>query len=300
MKKGLLLWAVLILFIGLTGCGAKALEGDCKCVVALENVPKELDMLDENLLEQFYVKVHMENIYSEKTMTVELNAENDFEAELKLQPGTYKIDYCYAGPTFLVPIEVESKVEKVELTKENTESVQVAITNESDFVDWAWSMNPSREILEAGAFSHKVQFEGQLIDLTEITNYVEFNYDKQVSSYKKATISGEKGVAITVLNENDAAANWQDCKLIEVSFGKNNVIWGQGAFIGMDVAKAANAKTGLYGKPASMSGTVLVGLGYADTCVSWLDEKSGDKLTLTIEPGGDYISGITYALEAFE
>ena len=300
MKKGLWLSAVFLLMLGLTGCGDNALEGNCKCVVALDNVPKEMDMLDENILEQVYVKVNLENIYSEKDITIELNAENDFQAELKLQPGTYTVNYCYAGPGIIVPIEAECKQEKVELTRENAQTIEITITNESEFADWVWNLNPAREVLETGAFSHKIQFEGKVIDLEQIANYVEFTYDKQVAAYKKASISGDKGVSITVLNENDEAADWKDCKLVEVSFDKSNVVWGQGAFIGMDVAEAVNAQEGLYGEPSAMSGTVLYGLGYAETFVSWLDEKSGDRLTLEISPDGDYISGITYDLEVFE
>lgn len=301
MKKGRLLLAVAALMFGLTGCGDNALEGDCKCTVALLEVPKELEMLDENLLEQFEISVELENIYSEKTLEVELTAENKFCAELKIQPGTYLVKYYYAGPSNLVPIEVEVKQDKIELTRENPQRIDVAITNQSEFADWAWSLAATREILEEGAFSRIVQFEGQLIDVTRITDYVEFQYENKVAGYEKATISnGEKGVTIVVQNRNEGVADWKDCKLVQVSFRKNNVIWGQGAFVGMDVAAAVHAKDGLYGEPYEMSGTVLAGVGYDRTYVSYLDEKKGDKLTLELVPDGDYISGISYELEVFE
>ncbi|MBQ9140303.1 MAG: hypothetical protein IJX63_00725, partial [Lachnospiraceae bacterium] len=248
MKKGRLLLAVIALVFGLTGCGDNALEGDCKCTVALLDVPKELEMLDENLLEQFEISVELENIYSEKTMEVELTAENRFCEELKIQPGTYLVKYYYAGPSNLVPIEVEVKQDKIELTRENPQKIDVVITNQSEFADWAWSCEATREILEAGAFSHKIQFEGQLIDVTEITDYVEFQCENKVSGYDKATISnGEKGVTIVVQNTKEGVADWTECKLVQVTFRKNNVIWGQGAFVGMNVAKAVHAKDGLYG-----------------------------------------------------
>ena len=94
--------------------------------------------------------------------------------------------------------------------------------------------------------------------------------------------------------------DWQECELIKVTFKKNNVIWGQGAFVGMDVTKAVHAEKGLYGEPYAMSGTVLAGLGYDRTYVSYLDTMSGDKLTLEIVPDGDYVSGICYELKVFE
>lgn len=301
MKKGLLLLAVSALVLGLTGCGSNALEGDCECTVALQNVPKEMEMLDDNLLEIFSIEVELENIYSEKSIEVELTAENDFKEELKLQPGTYLVKYCYASSGNLVPMEVEAKQEKIELTRDNPLTIDVAITNSAEFADWAWNTEPTREILEEDAFSRRVQFEGQLIDVTEIAKYVEFTHEEQVRAYEKVIIgNGEKGITITVQNQNETAANWQDCKLVEVTFRKNNVIWGQGAFVGMEVKEAVHAKEGLYGEPYNMSGTVLAGMGYDSTSVSYLNENSGDKLTLEIVPDGDYISRITYAFEVFE
>lgn len=302
MKKGIWLSVIVcMLMLGLSGCGRNALEGNCECIVALTEIPKELEMLDENILDEFYIKVELENIYSEKSMDVKLTADNDFQVKLKLQPGTYLVRYLYAAPSYLVPVEVASRQEKVELTKDSKTTVDIFITNQEDFSDWLWNMDPSREVLQEDAFSHRVQFEGKMIDIEDITDYVEFSYDSSLRAYEKATISNsEKGVTITVLNDSNIDAVWQDCKLIEVSFSKNNIIWGQGAFVGMDVTKAVNAKTGLYGEPSSMAGTILAGLGYSSTKVSWLDETSGDKLTLMIAPDGDSISGITYAFEAYE
>lgn len=301
MKKRRLFLAVSALMLGLTGCGEHALEGDCECVVSLLEVPKELEMLDENVLEQFVINVELENIYSEKSIDVELTAENDFCKELKLVPGTYLVKYCYAGPHKLVPLEVGAKQEKLELKRDTPLSVDVVITNGEEFADWAWSSEPTREILEENAFSHRVQFEGQLIDVTQITDYVEFTYDNKVGGYDKAVISNEeKGVTIVVQNQSKTAAEWQDCRLAEVSFWKNNVVWGQGAFVGMEVKAAVHAKEGLYGMPDDMSGTVLAGLGYDSTYVSYIEENSGDKLTLEIAPDGEYIAEICYGLEVFE
>lgn len=301
MKRGSLVFALVILILGLTGCGKNELEGDCKCTIALLDVPKELEMLDENLLEEFNISVRLENIYTEKTIDVRLTAANDFCQELKLQPGTYLIKYTYAGPVSLIPVEVEVKQEKIELTRGTPLAVDVVITNRKEFADWAWDMEASREILEESAFSGEIQFEGQMIDVTRIADYVEFEQKSKIPAYEKETLTNsEKGVSIVVQNTGDEAVNWRECELIKVSFKKNNVIWGQGAFVGMDVTKAVHAQKGLYGAPYAMSGTVLAGLGYTFTYVSYLDPMSGDKLTLEIVPDGDYISGISYELKVFE
>ncbi|MBQ7774438.1 MAG: hypothetical protein IJ379_00820 [Lachnospiraceae bacterium] len=301
MKKEKLLLAVLILIFGMTGCGENALEGDCECVVALENVPKELEMLDENVQEQFYISVVLENIYAQESVKVELNAENDFKEELKLQPGTYLINDCFASAAYLVPVEVEAKQEKIELTKDTPLTVDVAITNQEEVADWVWNGEASREILQADIFSRKVQFEGQMMDVSQIMDYVEFTSENQVRALEKATLHNtEKGVSIVVLNETESDADWKACKLMEVRFTKNNAIWAQGAHVGMSVKKAVHVQEGLYGKPDSMSGTVLMGSGYSNTLASWTDKSTGDKLTLEIIPDGDYISEIIYSMEVFE
>ena len=301
MKKASLLLAAWALVLGLTSCGKNELEGECECTVALLDVPKELQMLDENLLEQFEISLELENIYSEKTMDVELTAENDFCQELKLQPGTYLIRYSYAGPKKLIPVEVEVKQEKIELTREKPLAVDVLITNKQEFSDWVWKNTASREILEESAFSREIQFEGQMIDVTRIAEYVAFEQKSKIPPYEREIITNaEKGVTIVVQNTNSESTDWQECELIKITFKKNNVIWGQGAFVGMDVTKAVHAEKGLYGEPYAMSGTVLAGVGYDHTYVSYLDTMNGDKLTLEIAPDGNYISGISYEFKVFE
>ena len=301
MKKEKLLLAVLILIFGMTGCGKNTLEGDSECTIALENVPKELEMLDENVQKQFYISVVLENIYAQESVRVELNAENDFKEELKLQPGTYLIKDCFASVSYLVPVEVETKQEKIELTKDTPLTVDVIITNQEEVADWVWNGEASREILQADTFSRKVQFEGQMIDVSQITDYVEFTSENQVRALEKATLHNtEKGVSIVVLNETESDADWKACKLMEVRFTKNNAIWAQGAHVGMAVKEAVHMEEGLYGKPDSMSGTVLMGIGYNNTLASWTDKGTGDKLTLEIVPDGDYISEIIYSMEVFK
>lgn len=301
MKKRLILWSVLLYVFAMTGCAENALAGDCKCTVTVEDMPRELMMLDENVLEQFYIRISMENIYTEEDIDVRLCAENQFQAELKLQPGTYRISDCYASSSYLVPIEVESMQEKLELTRDDPMTVDIQITNRDEFVEWAWNCEANREILQADAFSHKIQLDGQVIELEQIKDYVEFDYKEKVSGFAKVTLNNtKKGISMVLQNTDEDAVEWKDCKLLEIHFTKNNVIWGQGAHVGMDVSEAVHASQGLYGKPDSMSGTILAGVGYDRTYVNWSDPKSGDKLTLELSSDGDYISEIIYCLEVFE
>ncbi len=295
MKRSTILVTMVLCMLGLSGCSDNALKGDGKCVVSVEDMPKELSMLDENILEQFSIRVTLENIYTEEQVDVRLNAENEFCEELDLIPGTYRIVSCYNSSTRLVPMELEVAQEKVELTKEETGAVDIRICNREAFSDWAWNSEASREILQADAFSHKIQMDGQIMELEQVMEYVTFEYDEKVAGFEKVTLSNrEKGVTMVLQNTQEEAASWKDCKLVEIHFTQNNVIWGQGAHVGMDVTQAVHATDGLYGKPDDMSGTILAGAGYDHTYVSWLNEDNGDKLSLELEPDGDYISEIIY------
>ncbi len=302
MKKGMLLVSIILIVLTLGGCGDKALEGNCECVVRLTEIPKELSMLEDSLEEKIYINVYLKNIYTEEDMSIRLTAESGFKQELHLKPGTYKVTSCSAGPSNLLPMEVEAGQESFQLTANNEAMIEVAVTNMTELQDYIWHTDASREVLEADAFSHMVQFEGQLIDLKNITDYVTFQSDEQIRPGKQLTIRGkeDKGVSITVMNEGTETTSWQNCKLLGVTFHKNNIVWGQGASIGMDVTKAVHAESGLYGKPDSMAGSIMARMDQENTRASWIDETSGDKLTLTITASGDYVLAITYEFAVFE
>lgn len=300
MKKAGRLLAMLLLLLGLSACGSKDMIGDCECLVEVTGLPKEMDMLDENIQKQIFVCVVLENVYTEKSMNVKLYQEDDFKKVLKLKPGTYRIEYSYAGKTELVPLEVKEKKDSVEVLTDKKAKVEIEVTNPEVVADWIWNQEAGREILQEKAFSRRIQFEGQMIDLTDITDYASFEYDKKIPAYKKAELTSPKGIAITVLNESEEPADWEQCTLKEVRFAKSNVIWGQGAFVGMTVKDAVHATEGLYGMPTKMAGTVLAGMDYEQTEVSWLDGKSGDKLTLVLDMSGSHIHMIRYELAVFE
>ncbi len=291
---------LLMLMIALTGCGNKSVEGECECLVELTGLPKEMEKLGENIREQLYVSVYLENIYTEKRFHVNLTWDEDFQKELHLKPGTYRVHASYASDSNLLPWKVKEKQDTIELIKDKKEVLKIEVTNPEEVTDWIWNQQPSREVLQEDAFSHKVQFEGQIIDVKDILDYVEIEYEGNVAPYEKKILNADKGVSIMVFNEDEDARDWRKCELKKVTFSCGNIIWGQGAYIGMPVKEAVHAKEGLYGMPTNMSGTILAGLDYGPTNICWLDGKSGDKLTLTMHSNGDYISGISYEFEVYE
>lgn len=300
-RKWIVCSLLLLLLGGLCACGNEKKEGECECVVELKDMPAEFKMLPENILENMRISVSVENIVTEKGATAYLTQENEFSETLYFQPGTYRVTSVYVSPSNLLELDAEASEEKFELDRKNETEVEVFIANAEAFADWAWSMEATREIVQADAFSRMVQYEGQVIDLKQIAQYVEFSYDSQIAAYDKVTLKNvDKGVYITIQNQNEEPASWTSCEIIEVSFRKNNVILGQDIRLGMDVTPLVHKEDGILGTPDKMSGTALIGAGYSTTKASYVDGESGDVLTLEIDSSGDYIRGLTYAFELFE
>lgn len=300
IRKISLLLMGLLLMMGMSACTNKPVESGSECIIELIGVPKEMDMLSDNIRENFYVRVSLQNIYTEKRTSVELYEADDFKTSLKLQPGTYRVEYCSVARKQLLPMEVKETTDTVEVFQDKTAKLMVKVENPEEVSDWIWNQQGKREVIDAGAFSHTIQFCGEIIDLKDILNYIEIDAEQPVKAYEKQVLTGTNGVSITVLNETGEPAKWQDCTLKKVRFGTSNVIWGQGAYPGMSVKDVMHVQEGLYGKPTKMTGTVLVGTGYGDTMASWLDEKSGDKLTLEISSDGKMIDSIEYEFAVFE
>ena len=300
MKKVRGVLIVLVILIVLGGCGRNVTEQECECLVELTGLPKDMDKLDENIREQLYVSLTLENIYTKKRVQLRLREEDGFKKELELAPGTYRVLYYYASDRDILPWEVKEKRESVELVKGKKEVLQMEVTNPEEVTDWIWNMQAGREILQADAFSHKVQYGGQMMDVEVLVSQMNFEYEGEIQPYDMKEITSNEGITIVMLNETEDIQDWRNCTLKSIAFSRSDIIWAQGAYVGMEVKKAVHAEEGLYGKPTGMSGTILAGADYAQTNVSWLDGKSGDKLTLRIHADGSHIDRILYEFAVYE
>jgi len=275
-------------------------EGNCYLKVQLDKLPEEFHMLGSNIQEQLTFHITLENITTEKSYCFELNQNNQFKQTASLNPGIYRVLSCYVSPLALTNMEIKAGEHQVELRADKEAVLPVLIQNQEEFADWVWGMQPVREIAQLDKFSRKVQWDGQVIELARIIDYVEFNYDHSVQPYKKITLNSDEGVEVTLQNQTDKELSWRECSVIKVTFYKDNVIFGKGVRNGMAVSEVMHKEKGLYGIPDSMSGTVLMGMDYAETRAIYQDAISGDKLTIKIPPSGDFISGFIYEFAVFQ
>ena len=291
---------VCVLALSLTGCAktGKLDEGDCACVVRLENIPQEFKMLGDNEKSLLGIQVTLENITTERRYQFELNEENGFEQDASLNPGTYKVYYCSASPYFL-HMDMKARQDQLNVSRDGSNELTVYIENMDEFSDRVWNSQPIREIMQLDKFSRKVQWQGQIIDLKNITDYMDFSFDRQVRGYEQVSLSAP-GFMITVQNQTSEAADWTECELIKVQTGVPEVIFPQGARVGMSVKEIMHAQEGIYGTPDSMTGFLLIGTGMDNTGMVYYDESSGDRITLECTMDADYICNITYEFAVYE
>ncbi len=294
--------AIFLLVLFLTGCGkaGRLDEGNCPCVVRLQDIPREFKMLEENLQEQLEISVTLENITTERQYRFELNTENGFQQNASLNPGIYKVYYCSGSPYFL-NMDIAAVQEDLEVGLDRENEITVYIQNETAFSDLVWDMQPIREVMQSDKFSRQIQWGGQMIDLENILNYIEFSSDQTVRGYDQITLFNQEAcVRVTLQNQTAQEASWKDCELIKVQFERPNVIFGQGAKVGMPVREIVHAREGIYGTPDSLTGSILFAAGVDGVGIVYYDDASGDRLTLESGHDGKDIYRITYELAIYE
>ena len=90
--KRLLCLAFGIFFVlALAGCTktGRLNEGNCKCNISFVDIPKELSLLEENIQNNFAIRLTLKNISNEKLYHITLNEDNDFLMEISLHPGIF-------------------------------------------------------------------------------------------------------------------------------------------------------------------------------------------------------------------
>lgn len=302
-KKYRVFIALFVMAFIMAGCGKEGRldEGDCPVEIRLAGLPTGYAELTDDQKEQIVVNVQLENLINEKTYTFRLNDENHFSQDASLNPGTYRVAYCYIRGSSAVRLNGEASVETMDISRDTINIISVSITNQQEFDQWVAQMRADAAILRVDKFSRIIQFEGQIINMEQILDYVEFTHNQQVRAFDKTVLgNSEKGVYVTVMNDTGEPADWQDCKVIAIRFTKDNVIFGKGARVMMLAEDILHAEEGLYGTPDSLAGCVLIGADYDDFDAIYHETRSGDRMTFKVDRLGKHITEITYEFAVFE
>ena len=303
IKPALLILCCLLLSMTLTACGnyGKLDEGDCKCIVQLTDIPKEFTMMEENLMEDLVIKVVLKNTITEKQYRIELTQENNYSMEISLHPATYDVYYVSNNMTYYNRLEFAADKENITLTPDTTGEVSITIANGENFTQYWMEVQPMPEIILADKFSRLIQVNRKVINISDILPELELSYDYPVNSYQKITLSdSSKGISVTLLNNTEEQQSWEDCEVIGINVYGNSAVFPEAVTLGMAPEKVLHKTDGLYGEADSFTGTLFYGWDIDNTRAIYHDPSSGDKITVTVNPDGTYITQISYEFAVFE
>ncbi len=303
MKK-CLRWGCFLLFciVLMTGCtsSGKLDEGNIACVIALETVPAEFDAFRDEIHKKLDIEVFLNNEVNERTYAVHLNAENGFRQEAMLNPGFYQVKWCTESP-FYIHMEAATRQAVLEVGADKENRLDVYVTNPEELAANVLWMEASAQILKEEIFARKVQWKGEVIDIKDIVNYVDFEYNQPVGAYGQAGISNlAERIGIVVMNETDHELSWRECAVQSVTFSSTNAILAGGAMVGVPLAEIVHKESGCYGTPDALDGSVLLGAGVEQIRAAYLDTVSGDKITIATDANGSYVMKMTYEFAVFE
>ncbi len=302
MKKTFV-FVLTVLTLMSAGCGkdGNLNDGKCPVEVRLDMLPQSFSTLDEDIRSQMKINFTLENMVSGKTYEFELTEKNDFTQDASLNPGTYRTLSCNMSGASAVNMEIDAGNDTFDIRLDQQNDIVLSVTNEAEFNQWVAQMWAASEVLKADRFSRKIQFKGQIIDIGDIADYVETEYDESVRDDKKAEIyDSDAGVTVTVFNDTGEKADWDECRVIAVSFTADNVIFGGGVRVMMPARELLHSEKGLYGTPESLEGCALIGADYDSFSAVYIDPVSGDRMTVGIDGKAERVTGITYELEAVE
>lgn len=301
----LLCTCCLLLPLSLSGCGKKGRldEGSCKCTISFTDIPKEFGMLEENLSDTFEINVCLKNSINETSYYITLNRENDYSAQISLNPGTYQVCYVTNNMAKYNGISVAANVENITLSEDTAEEILISVDNTEEFTQNWMATRPMPEMLLADKFSGQIQINRKVIHIRDILPELtlEASSDSPVHPYEKMTLSDQElGITVTVLNNSEESLPWTGCEVIGIRVYKNNVVFPEGVTLGMSAKKVLHKTDGLYGEPDHFRGSPLLSWGADDTRAIYSDPDSGNRITIGLSSGGTYITDITYELACFE
>ncbi|MBR1703427.1 MAG: hypothetical protein IJ716_16010 [Lachnospiraceae bacterium] len=308
-KKNFFLKLLGLLFLlTFTACGksGKLDEGNCECVISFVELPKEFSMLEENIRENFEVKVILKNITTEKLYHITLTEKEDFTETIHLHPGTYQVYGAASSQASNAGLTLKTDVDSVVLREETPAAVRIRIADPEAFTAHWMSVQPMPEMILADKYDALVQIDRQIFDLRAEDNSALFDtldleYDKEVRAYEKIEVSNsEKGITLTLQNKKDTPVSWRDCSVIGIDVTKNNAVFPQGVTLGMAPSSVCHETDGVYGAPDSFTGSLLLGWQLDNTYAVYNDPSSGDKITIDLGVNNSQIRGIRYELALFE
>lgn len=269
------------------------------CHMAVENLPPQLP---PTLQDHIDISVTLRDTTTNKLIFNHLSAQNAFQQTLALKPGKYEVTSVYTSNHYLDLLAVRSPVTEFEVSKNSQFYLPIQITDVPSLVESIQANQPKAEILALDPYARQIQYRGQIIDLNRIQEIMVFSRDqsKRLSPAETAFIpsTSHSGVAIKVQNKSQSFQSIQEASLIGVKFTNSNTVLPKGIQIGSSIEQIAHAQKGLLGSPNYCLGSPISGLDHLT--LVYLDDASGDKISLFVRANTNIIYDILYEFEQYE
>lgn len=303
LKKTIMALFCLSLFM-LTGCNGygKLDEGDISCQVVLNNMPIEFYKLPDNVKEYFEVIITLTSTSTGKKYDFVLNEANSFSCAATLDPGSYKL-LSYSCESVYVPnIEINFSADELIVTENGNNTLSVSLLDADALIAWINASTPYSDIICRDMFSRVLQLEGSVISMTDIIDTYVFDHaSDMVAPHNQAVVSNTYyGLEITVVNNSAASLYARDCEISKISCTTNYAVFPGGASLASTPEEIFHATNGIYGIPTHISGDFLYGSYYNNQTVEYIDEISGDKITILIDAADNRIISIDYEFAVYK
>lgn len=289
-----------LLFLG--GCSSENAEKwEAACVITLDNMPAEYSEFIQDLAIKARIQVTLRNTGTNQTKHLSLTDSNNFTAKVPLKPGNYEVNAAGYN-LYLMNLDVTASVHNLQIKKGQESHVSILLSNPQAFVDFIKMNQPQAEILNAAPFSRKIQYQGQMIDLNTIHQTMQFTPKEasRLSPGKTGFIpsTSHLGVALMMQNKTAGILDIRQCTPVGVRLTTAHSILPKGIQIGQSIPMIAHVKTGRLGTPDYCLGSPLADL--ESITLVYLDEHSGDKISLHAVADDSFINSIVYEFEVYE
>lgn len=284
-----LMTSALVFSGGCTSAETKAYNATA--TIRIKDLPDSYYDIDKKVRKSFLVRLSFDRTdakASEDIPDVDLKASNDFTGKIYLEPGSYSVRHTYVYPDEVAPFTVnQSSVPSFTVSRNNNTVVDVPVTDIPVY-------ETAKEMLDAPAFSHKVQVNDTVYDMESLSGAFSFNMTKPEKlkiagkEYNAFSCTGAYGLSI-LTNSVDASNTPVGIRITR----KNVKLW-DGITVGEKAVDISRTKNGLKNHLAFCKGSPILGLGFHDTDFVYMGDDSNDKLDLFTEGNNGIVYAVNY------
>lgn len=296
-------FALCLLLFTFSGCTkyGRLHEGNCIVEVSFSDIPDEIFQFDNSVLSNLSINIEMVNLTNDMHYLVTLNNKNHFSKTLHMQPGSYQIIKTSASHHDIFWLDVKSNEECIIVSQDSVAYLDIALSDANTFYNHYYSVKPCPDILSSTLFSGNIQIHGKSIPVQSLIPELSIDFSKTLLPYESVLVKDDENlISVKIYNPYDYAISYANCTLLEYNVYGNSIVLPGGIRIGSDTQTICNSREGIYGNPTKLSGNILYGIGVASgsTNLIYSDSISGDRLTLTTDDTGEYITNIQYIFHA--